>query len=200
MNRILQKGFTLIELMLVVAIIGILAAIALPAYQDYTIRARTTEGLNLAEGAKQVIATEGLATAEDLKRTSEVWNAQNGGTGANSKFVTSVCIGANVAAATCPVSTTSGAVGNGIIAVTYRASTVGLGATDQAISLQPYIRTVAGAALATALVEAQTAGTTGSLDWACTSKTNFTAANMSAVAPTSPTTPVEAKYVPAQCR
>ena len=50
-----QKGFTLIELMIVVAIIGILAAIALPAYQDYTVRTRITEGLGLAESAKSAI-------------------------------------------------------------------------------------------------------------------------------------------------
>ena len=52
----LQKGFTLIELMIVVAIIGILAAIAIPAYQDYTIRAQVTEGLNLADGVKVAVA------------------------------------------------------------------------------------------------------------------------------------------------
>ena len=59
MNK-LQQGFTLIELMIVVAIIGILAAIAIPAYQDYTIRAQVSEGMSLAAAAKTAVAEDFL--------------------------------------------------------------------------------------------------------------------------------------------
>ena len=60
MKKTLQKGFTLIELMIVVAIIGILAAVALPAYQDYTVRAKVSEGLVLASAAKLAVSENAM--------------------------------------------------------------------------------------------------------------------------------------------
>ena len=64
MNK--QQGFTLIELMIVVAIVGILAAIAIPAYQDYTVRARVTEGLSLASAAKATVAENAMSGSASL--------------------------------------------------------------------------------------------------------------------------------------
>jgi type IV pilus assembly protein PilA len=86
-----QKGFTLIELMIVIAIIGILAAIAIPAYQDYTIRSKVSEGLNLAGSAK-------LAVAETYDSEGRFMIASNASYGLpaaasiNGNYVTSVAI------------------------------------------------------------------------------------------------------------
>jgi type IV pilus assembly protein PilA len=66
MKRSIQQGFTLIELMIVVAIVGILAAVALPAYQDYMVRARVTEALSLMSGAKVTVAENASNAASDL--------------------------------------------------------------------------------------------------------------------------------------
>ncbi len=82
MKRTMQKGFTLIELMIVVAIIGILAAVALPAYQDYTVRAKSSE-LLLAAGAARTCVTEayqndvtsGLATACPIQAYGKISTA-----------------------------------------------------------------------------------------------------------------------------
>lgn len=79
--RLNQKGFTLIELMIVVAIIGILAAIAIPAYQDYVVRAQITEGLNLSDAVKTGIAEYYANTGDWASTFTEIGDSAGSPTG-----------------------------------------------------------------------------------------------------------------------
>ena len=115
----LQQGFTLIELMIVVAIIGILAAIAIPAYQDYTIRAQVSEGMNLAAAAKAAVAES------YLNRGTAPANRTQAGMSANAsdtsgKYVSSV----NVT--------------NGVILVTYGGNEVNAQINGGTLEIVPY--------------------------------------------------------------
>lgn len=180
----LQKGFTLIELMVVVAIIGILSSVAMPAYQEYTVRARVTEGLSLAAEAKVMIAAEGFASALDLASVTTMWNARAGGLGVTSKYVTSVQLNAD----TPPT---------GVITVTLNAATIGgMDSTSNTFLLSPYVRN--GGATAVTLAAAQLSGNGGFVDWACTSTTQVTATSNGFTGAAAGTVP--ARFMPAQCR
>ncbi|HFA8304361.1 TPA: pilin, partial [Neisseria gonorrhoeae] len=86
----LQKGFTLIELMIVIAIVGILAAVALPAYQDYTARAQVSEAILLAEGQKSAVTEYYLNNGEWPENNDEAGVASSGEI--KGKYVESVTV------------------------------------------------------------------------------------------------------------
>ena len=106
MKRSMQKGFTLIELMIVVAIIGILAAVALPAYQDYTVKAKVSE-IILAASTCRTSITEAVQTTTVLPTGTNAWGCESASS--TSKYVASV-----QTAATGVITVTSASLGTGI--------------------------------------------------------------------------------------
>jgi type IV pilus assembly protein PilA len=139
MKRSIQKGFTLIELMIVVAIIGILAAVALPAYQDYTVRAKVSEGLSLA-GAAKIAVTENASTGAAF---DSGWSQPTSTTNVDSVDIDT---------------------SNGQITITYAATIDSTGNANKII----LVPTSGGAAFA-GTTTSSTVPTGGSVDWECKS-------------------------------
>ncbi|MCE9660502.1 MAG: pilin [Burkholderiales bacterium] len=168
-----QQGFTLIELMIVVAIVGILAAIALPAYQDYTVRSKLSEAV-IALTAPKTIVSEAFHT-DSLSGVTAAAGEYNARPIAEkqSKYVSDLQINA----------------ANGEITMTTTVAAQGMpaAALNKTLVLTPNVQ---NAALAL--------GVTGALDWGCSSTTASIALGKGLAVVTLGTLP--AKYAPAECR
>jgi type IV pilus assembly protein PilA len=169
--KAVHKGFTLIELMIVVAIIGILAAIAIPAYQDYTVRSKVTEGLNLASADKVAIA-EGFQSNDIAGLTSAATALNAAGAFTPTKYVTGITVDA----------------ATGTISIRYDTVHIPQLVGANLITLTPYI----GGALLVAAAQ-------GNIDWGCASASNATLTGHGDAPPAIPGS-VVAKYVPADCK
>lgn len=201
--RAMQKGFTLIELMIVVAIIGILAALALPAYRDYTVRAKISEALLAAVAAKSLLSEAFQANGTNgLQGASQAINdmpfAQK-----MSKYVHNYCVYNAAAGGVPPVSANCpafpAAATNWVIAVALAATAgngIPTGLNGFTFNLAPNVRT------GTAAPNTPVAGSQGAIDWACTSTTNVAATGRGlgnrTVAATA--TAIPSKFMPSECR
>src|SRR4051812_3527250 len=150
----IQQGFTLIELMIVVAIIGILAAIAIPAYQDYTVRSKVTEGLNLAAAAKLGVAETWQSSGDLTSLISGIGNP-NCAAGVTYCFVPTKYVQS--------ITVNGGAGGSGLITIMY-GPTEPSQIVGNTLMLTP---SIAGNPLA--------AGAAGNIDWSCAGATSLTA-------------------------
>ncbi|MCW5665113.1 MAG: pilin [Piscinibacter sp.] len=174
----------MIELMIVVAIVGILAGLALPVYQDYLARSRIAEGLALADDAKSMVGANS-ATLPDLAATAATWNAQAGGVGAKSKYVQNVRVDPN----------------NGEITVTFDERNVGGLPPSATLRLTPYIQ--GGGAVPIQLGASYTANprVTGSIDWGCASDSNNVGSSATRLMPqVGGLGTVPARIAPSECR
>jgi type IV pilus assembly protein PilA len=143
MKKHIQKGFTLIELMIVVAIIGVLAAVALPAYQDYTVRAKVAEGLTLAKSLQTLVADTAANATPQSGTSGGLFAGMPTGTSAaptQCTVGTAACAYQTVGATgriSEHVTGMSGAPTTGVITITYRATVVP--ATANALVLAPSV-------------------------------------------------------------